>query len=125
VRELSNTIQKALIFNRGAPLGEEDILNAVKEDHGRVGAPGLESYEECLQRWIQDEISKTQNKHLFESATDHFATLLIQEVLNHTDGNRSRAAKLLGITRPTLHAKIEKYRLSFKTSVQRPKDRKE
>jgi DNA-binding protein Fis len=50
--------------------------------------------------------------------------MLIKEVLNYTDGNRSRAAKLLGITRPTLHSKIEKYQLSFKTSVQRPDERK-
>ncbi len=124
VRELSNTIQKALIFNRGAPLQKEDIFSAVKEEHGgRAAMVGLESYEECLRQWIREEIRDNQNAHLFESATDRFAALLIKEVLNYTDGNRSRAAKLLGITRPTLHAKIEKYRLSFKTSVQRPEER--
>lgn len=125
VRELSNTIQKALIFNRGAPLQEEDILKAAGEDQRHAGGPTLESYEECLSRWIREEIRSGKNDQLFESATDRFAALLIREVLNHTDGNRSRAAKLLGITRPTLHAKIEKYRLSFKTSVHRANDRKE
>lgn len=30
---------------------------------------------------------------------------------------RSRAAKLLGLSRPTLHSKIEKYRLKFDTLV--------
>ena len=120
VRELSNTLQKALIFNRGAPLRQEDILNAVREDHTRVCATGLESYEECLRQWIREELRNSQDEHLFESATDRFAALLIRETLNYTDGNRSRAAKLLGITRPTLHAKIEKYHLSFKTSVQQP-----
>ncbi|MGD9209929.1 MAG: sigma-54 dependent transcriptional regulator [Desulfobacteraceae bacterium] len=124
VRELSNTIQKALIFNRGAPLRKEDILSAAREDPGKASMVGLESYEECLRQWIREEIRDNQNDHLFESATDHFASMLIKEVLNYTDGNRSRAAKLLGITRPTLHSKIEKYQLSFKTSVQRPDERK-
>jgi DNA-binding protein Fis len=35
-----------------------------------------------------------------------------------TRGNRSQAARLLGLSRPTLHSKIEKYRLKLKTSVE-------
>jgi DNA-binding protein Fis len=34
-----------------------------------------------------------------------------------TGGNRSRAARLLGLSRPTLNAKIEKYNLQIETSV--------
>jgi DNA-binding protein Fis len=48
---------------------------------------------------------------------DHFASLMITEALNVTDGNRSRAAKLLGLSRPTLHSKIDKYNLKMQTSV--------
>jgi DNA-binding protein Fis len=33
------------------------------------------------------------------------------EALNLTGGNRSRAAKLLGLSRPTLLAKVEKYEI--------------
>ncbi len=117
VRELSNTLQKALIFNRGAPLRPDDILSATKDEHCRNGTMGFESYEDCLRQWVKEELRNNRNEHLFESATDRFAAFLIREALTHTDGNRSRAAKLLGITRPTLHAKIEKYRLTFKTSV--------
>ena len=73
-----------------------------------------------MRQWMREELQSHQGEHLFEAATDRFAALLIQEALNHTDGNRSRAAKLLGITRPTLHAKIDKYNLSFKTSVAQP-----
>jgi nitrogen regulation protein NR(I) len=123
VRELSNTIQKALIFNRGAPLSPKDILSAAKEDRDRTAKLEFENFEEYLRQWIHEEIRVNQTEQFFEFATDRFAALLIKEVLNYTDGNRSRAAKLLGITRPTLHAKIEKYRLSFKTTVKRPNER--
>jgi DNA-binding NtrC family response regulator len=54
---------------------------------------------------------------MFDSCMDQFASALISEALNLTGGNRSRAAKILGLSRPTLHSKIEKYGLKFETSV--------
>jgi DNA-binding protein Fis len=48
---------------------------------------------------------------------DQVASIFISEALNLSGGNRSRAAKLLGLSRPTLHSKIEKYGLKFETSV--------
>ncbi len=42
---------------------------------------------------------------------------MVAEALNLTGGNRSQAAKLLGMSRPTLHAKIDKYNLKIETSV--------
>ncbi|UCD88393.1 MAG: helix-turn-helix domain-containing protein, partial [Desulfobacterales bacterium] len=43
--------------------------------------------------------------------------ILIAEALKVTGGNRSRAAELLGMSRPTLLSKIEKYQLRIETSV--------
>ena len=48
---------------------------------------------------------------------EKISTIVISEALNFTDGNRSQAAKLLGLSRPTLHSKIEKFGLELKTSV--------
>jgi nitrogen regulation protein NR(I) len=121
VRELANTLQKALIFNRGVPLRSEDILGAVRE-HGATTPAKIESSESELRNWIRDRIRNGDSEHLFEESVDRFSALLINEALNFTDGNRSRAARLLGISRPTLHAKIDKFQLTFKTSVQGPKD---
>jgi len=47
----------------------------------------------------------------------HFNRNLISETLKLTGGNRSKAAKLLGLSRPTLHSRIEKYGIKFETSV--------
>ncbi len=116
VRELANTIQKALIFSRGGPLHSEDILEAVQE-HGLSPDAVGNDLKENLRLWIKQEIQHFRGDHLFESAVDRFAAILVEEALNHTGGNRSRAAKLLGLSRPTLHAKIEKYHLTFETSV--------
>ncbi len=121
VRELANTLQKALIFNRGVPLRSEDILGAVK-DHGAVKAGSLEGSEEVLRKWVRNQIRNCESDHLFEDSVDRFSALLINEALNFTSGNRSRAARLLGISRPTLHAKIDKYQLTFETSVKGPEE---
>ena len=120
VRELANTIQKALIFNRGVPLRSEDILSAVKE-HG-ASKPGEAASDDNLRKWVRQQIRNMQSDRLFEESVDRFSALLINEALNFTDGNRSRAARLLGISRPTLHAKIDKYQLTFETSVRGPNE---
>jgi DNA-binding protein Fis len=54
---------------------------------------------------------------MFTSVADRFAKILISEALNLTGGNRTRAAKLLGVSRPTLLAKIAKYHLRTETLV--------
>jgi DNA-binding protein Fis len=54
---------------------------------------------------------------MFNYLMDHFGRLVVAEALNLTGGNRSRAAKLLGMSRPTLQARIERYNLSLETSV--------
>jgi DNA-binding protein Fis len=54
---------------------------------------------------------------LFDTCMDHVAGILIREALVLSGGNRSQAAKLLGLSRPTLHTKIEKYQIKMETSV--------
>ena len=116
VRELSNTIQKALIFNRGVPLRPEDITQAIDEK-----SPGkaIDDYDndKSIQQWVRHELTHNPRENMFDSIIDQIACKLISETLNLTAGNRSRAAKILGLSRPTLHSKIEKYHLKLETSV--------
>ena len=70
-----------------------------------------------IRQWIRQTLSSSSEANLFETLTDHFARILISEALNMTEGNRSRTAKLIGLSRPTLLSKIEKYKISMKTAV--------
>jgi two-component system nitrogen regulation response regulator GlnG len=119
IRELANTLQKALIFNRGAPLGREDIMEASGRQERRLRSD-LADPGEVLRDWVRQLVRDHPPENLFETCTDRFAAILIEEALNATGGNRSQAARLLGLSRPTLHAKIEKYNLIFETSVKSP-----
>ena len=117
VRELSNTIQKALIFSRGAPIQAEDVIQALSGEKV-TREPDSQATEDVIRRWMRSAMTSEDGKHTFEKIMDRFAGILIGEALNLTAGNRSRAAKLLGLSRPTLHSKIEKYGLKLKTSVE-------
>jgi len=116
IRELSNTLQKALIFNRGAPLSIVDITYATGGD-AKNHHPSKDACDDGIRAWIRNLLSKGRQENLFEKCMDHFGSVLVGEALNLTDGNRSQAAKLLGMSRPTLHAKIDKYNLKIETHV--------
>jgi len=116
VRELANTIQKALIFSRGGPIRKEDISQAIRDERIERVADE-DTLNEAVRQWVHQSLSSGARTDLFTSLTDRFAKILISEALNLTDGNRTRAAKLLGVSRPTLLAKIAKHHLRTETSV--------
>jgi nitrogen regulation protein NR(I) len=122
VRELANTIQKALIFSRGVPIGPDDVSRVIRE---RSPAPPVDAQtvEATMRAWVHEMLaSAPSDGHLFDSLMDRFARILVTEALNITGGNRSRAAKLTGLSRPTLLSKIDKYQIQIKTRVGEDED---
>jgi DNA-binding NtrC family response regulator len=117
VRELANAIQKALIYNRGMPINHETVSRAIS---GR-SATGMvsEGVDQTLRQWIREGLLSENRENLFDTYMDLFAAVLVSEALTLTGGNRSQSARLLGLSRPTLHSKIEKYGLKFETSVKK------
>ena len=115
VRELGNTVKKALIFSRGAPLGPEEVQKASGEPLRNGEAAGL-PLGEALAHFVRRELGSGRES-LFEELMDHFGQCVIREALEATGGNRTQAARLLGLSRPTLIAKIEKYGLRIESRV--------
>jgi DNA-binding NtrC family response regulator len=116
IRELTNAIQKALIFNRGVPLSADDITQAIS-GKGTFKGGVQDKEDQPLKEWIREALTTSDKDNIFDSCVDYFSSLMISEALNLSGGNRSKAAKLLGVSRPTLHSKIEKYKLKLETSV--------
>jgi transcriptional regulator with GAF, ATPase, and Fis domain len=114
VRELANTIQKAVIFSRGYLIRPEEVSQLLSSSATSVSDKDILT---CLQQWIRQELLRGPEENAFEAFMDRFASLLVSEALELTGGNRTRAAKLLGLSRPTLQAKIDKYRLRVQTSI--------
>jgi two-component system NtrC family response regulator/two-component system nitrogen regulation response regulator GlnG len=137
VRELANALQKALIFSRGAPIGADEMRQALGKGSGKSGlksdgqggftvdhsqpqpsALGAGAAEDTLRAFIRRALLDQAADAAFEHVLDTVARGTIAEALEITGGNRTRAAKLLGLSRPTLIAKIEKYGLKVTTQVQ-------
>jgi len=116
VRELANTIQKALIFSRGGPISSEDIASII---HDESPSQDYTNTEEVIKQWIRQLLRSKNDKDIFAHLMDRFGSIVIKEVLDLTRGNQTQAAKLLGLSRPTLQSKIEKYGLRIETSIKK------
>ncbi|MBF0530505.1 MAG: hypothetical protein HQK55_14800 [Deltaproteobacteria bacterium] len=75
-----------------------------------------ESPDEAIRHWAARALA-SGGDNLLGELTDHVAGIIILEALNMTGGNRTKAAELLGLSRPTLQAKMEKYNFRTVTSV--------
>ncbi|MGE4264731.1 MAG: sigma-54-dependent transcriptional regulator [Desulfovibrio sp.] len=131
VRELGNALQKALIFSRGCPIGPEEMRQAIGGGGSAEGSadgaggggrgradPPQTGGDDPMRAFIRRALMDQAGNAAFEHVLDAVAKNTIAEALELTGGNRTRAAKLLGLSRPTLIAKIEKYGLKVTTQVQ-------
>ena len=84
IRELQNVIEKAVILSDGSELTVKDI---------------------------QQEHSAKPVSTTIKAVSEAEEERLVREAMERTDGNISAAAKMLGVSRPTLYAKLKKYGL--------------
>ena len=90
VRELENAIERGIILMRGEQLSEKSLPLSVQKHAEKQQLP-------------QDDRPP--------SLQDAEKALIIQ-TLQETNGNKSEAARRLGITRKTLQNKLQKYKLT-------------
>ncbi len=91
VRELSNTVERAVVLARGDRLDEADIIFPMADSGCAAPGPSGTIQDEGL--GPLEEVEKRT----------------ILEALAASGGNKSEAARRLGITRKTLRKKLEKY----------------
>jgi two-component system nitrogen regulation response regulator GlnG len=108
VRELQSVLKQALLQATGQVLVPEFLPAAIRREATATGAQsGAAALTEAdLTRFVRDRLAVgTTNLH--EEYTALTERLLFLEVLAHTDGNLTQAAKVLGINRGTLRTKLE------------------
>jgi DNA-binding NtrC family response regulator len=89
IRELENTIERAVVLSRGKNIDLEDLVY-----HGISAGPSL--------------LLPVGGKH---KALEDIEKEYIKIILQAQHGNKSQTAKILGIDRKTLMAKIKKYKI--------------
>ncbi len=110
VRELQNLLRKMLILGRGAAVRAEDVdraLTGAGADGESAGPVATEDLRGRVRRALREQAGTD----VFDALMDKMGALIIGEALDLCAGNRSQAARMLGLSRPTLLARIDKYRL--------------
>ncbi len=106
VRELANTIEQLLIFSRGQRIGAEEVGEVLAPADGGVGH-SFDEAEQAIRSWVRRSVAY-ERPDLLSTVVDQATRQTLVEVLELTGGNRTRAARLLGISRPTLLNKMDK-----------------
>ncbi len=97
IREIRNVMERAVILANGRPIGRADLpLELCK-------AAVSESFKEIAASSADLTLSDLEREH-------------IMNTLRRLDGNKSLAARRLGISRSTLNEKLKRYREEEKTS---------
>ena len=91
VRELRNCIERMVVLSRNDILNAHDVPTAIKLKTGVLGGNHVPA----------SSLDLTKNER-------H----LILKALSECEGNRTRAAEKLGISRRTLHRKINEYKIA-------------
>jgi DNA-binding NtrC family response regulator len=93
VRELRNTMERVAVLVRGQVIGNDDL-----------DFIDLANMPAAMADWPDEDLP---------SATARLEELLIRRALARSAGNRAEAARLLGIHRPLLYAKMKRYGLDL------------
>ncbi len=115
VRELENAIKRALVMCAGQMLLPEHFDPILNEPSAlsprQQGNLDAQIYG-VLHAYVEQHIeSETPPGELYAEIRAIFEKPLFKIVLEHTNGNRSKAADILGINRNTLHTKLVEYKL--------------
>jgi Fis family transcriptional regulator len=73
-----------------------------------IPIPLRQNVQEAIRRYLED-MGQSQPECLYRVLMAEVEPPLIEEVLRYTQGNQSRTAKILGMTRNTLRAKLDRY----------------
>ncbi len=92
IRELQNVIEKAVILSEAKNLSANDIQIDARSGPGMTGSVTPDLIGGLLHNSAEEE-------------------RLVRDAIERSNGNISAAAKMLGVSRPTLYAKMKKYNL--------------
>ena len=104
IRELRNFCENAVVLRRGGSLTEFDLEPKFRGGAAGIGGPGASAPPNPL-----DAAASSAAPSSPSLSVEDNEKRLLREALIKARGNRTRAAALMGVSRRTLHRKIEQW----------------
>ncbi len=106
VRQLENICRWLTVMASGSEVLPADLPTELLEEKSHSRSSLDESWQEHLASWARDALSSGE-KELLTYALPEFERILLETALEHTNGHKQDAAKLLGWGRNTLTRKLK------------------
>jgi two-component system nitrogen regulation response regulator GlnG len=120
--ELQSVLQRALIESKGTVQVSDYLVRTLKLQHPSVAAEAAGAAVTDWERFAQQRVREGSSA-VYAEATAEMERHLLNRILNTTQGNQARAAKILGITRGSLRKKIRTLGIALpSTSLPAPLD---
>lgn len=110
VRELRNAVECAAVLSRGGPLQAEHLPRPAPTSQLAATMTSSRGLDEELIAWVEREVASAdagEAGDLYRRFLQLVERPLLQSVLTHTHQNRTAAARLLGLDRATLRARLK------------------
>lgn len=109
VRELENIIKRMLVLSSDTVITRETLLDAAPhlEGKGRESQESLDSLIKNETNILLDNRDEASTDKVYETIIKKVEKPLIELILEITNGNKKKAALILGINRNTLSKKME------------------
>jgi DNA-binding NtrC family response regulator len=115
VRELENVIRKAIAFTKTPYLTSYDL--DLREKHRSVKPIHNISFKDALRSSVKSLLGSGHEENIYDMVVKEAEVVLLQEALDASGWNRSKAARTLGINRLTLRRKLEEYGIGIKRDL--------
>ena len=111
IRELENAIEHSVVMSEKDKIEIEDLPLPLQSLSISTKERIEEAGESSLSQLLQEVMSAKSSINFGEIPLEDLEKLSIMQALKKTNGNQTKAAKLLGITRRTLGYRVKKYNI--------------
>jgi two-component system nitrogen regulation response regulator GlnG len=126
IRELQSAVRFAVLQSKGSVMLPEFLPRELRDTSAGIASvlaasPHGDSTNATadldFEEFVQDRLA-AGTESLYAEALERMERQLLSSILRHSQGNQSRAAKLLGITRGSLRNKIRALGISIEPGVE-------
>ena len=118
VRELQNVLKQTLLRSAGPVIIPDFLPDRVRHPEAETSAATVTETDRTDLRQFVDQRIDSGSSNVYAETLEFMERYVVTQVLRICEGNQSKAARMLGITRGCLRSKVRALGVSIGTQVQ-------